>query len=164
MNWLSNLTSIVRSKIGPAGPPVIIKPGPSGTPVVAPITPTVTQQQPVISPTIQFYDLVEAGKLLNYEFKNLDVPLIKKGCEIIKAPYIGGGTFWVKRTNDGYEVEALKAAISKEIWKGTPAIVVYFNLNRDHPRYSYYQAIAIRSSDLLDLKKAMKIHKLKAFL
>lgn len=163
MSFWSNLTSIVRSTIGPPGPPVIIKPGPSGAPS-NPVTPPTVAVHTAISPTIQFFNLEEAGKLLNYEFKNLDVPLIKKGCEIIKAPYIGGGTFWVKRTDNEQEVEVLKAAISKEIWRGTAAIVVYFNLHRDHPRYSYYQAIAIRSSDLLDLKKAMKIHKLKAFL
>lgn len=147
MNWLSNLTSIVRSGVGKAGVPVIN-----------------TTAKPKINENIQFFTLVEAGKLLNYDFKNLDVPLIKKGCEIIKAPYIGGGTFWVKRTDDAQEEAALKAAISKEIWNNTAAIVVYFKLDRNHPRYSYYQAIAIRSADLLDLKKAMKIHKLKAFL
>lgn len=145
-NWLSNLTSIVRSGPGVPGVPVVIN------------------TKPVISADIQFFTLEEAGKLLYYEFKNLDVPLIKKGCEIIKAPYIGGGTFWVKRTDDAQEEEAVKASISKEIWKGTKAIVVYYKLDRNHPRYSYYQAIAIRSEDLLDLKKAMKIHKLKAFL
>jgi len=143
----SSLTSIVRSGPGVPGIPMVIN------------------TKPQISADIQFFTLEEAGKLLYYEFKNLDIPLIKKGCEIIKAPYIGGGTFWVKRTdNVQEEEEAIKASISKEIWKGTKAIVVYYKLDRNHPRYSYYQAIAIRSEDLLDLKKAMKIHKLKAFL
>jgi hypothetical protein len=147
MNWLSNLTSIVRSSIGTPGIPVVT--GKAKTP---------------LPNNMQFFSLVQAGELLNYEFKNLDVPLIKKGCEIIKAPYIGGGTFWVKRTDNAEEEEAVKEAIAKEIWSSVKAIVVYYKLDRNHPRYSYYQAIAIRSEDLLDLKKAMKIHKLKAFL
>ena len=50
------------------------------------------------------------------------------------------------------------------MWKGVDGLVVIAKLERNHPRYSYYQAIVIKSQDLLDLKKALKIHKLKAFL
>lgn len=148
-NWLSNLTSIVRSKVSGPGAPQVIN-----------------TQKP-IPENIQFFTLPEVVKALNWdiELKDLDIPLIKQGCEIIKAPFIGGGVFWVQKTGDyAQEEDAAKRDIAKEIWKGTPAIVVFQRLEKNHPRYVYYQAIAIRSDDLIDLKKAMKIHKLKAFL
>lgn len=130
-----------------------------------PAAPSVANSKIPISEDIQFFSIAQANELMNYEFKNLDVGLIKKGCEIVKAPYIGGGTFWVKRTDDPVqEEEAVKEAVSKEIWKNVKAIVVFSKLDKNHPRYSYFQVIAIRSEDLLDLKKALKIHKLKAFL
>jgi hypothetical protein len=147
VSLINNLIGIVRSGVGTPGLPII------------------TVNKPQISEDIQFFTLIQANELMNYEFKLLDVALIKKGCEIIKAPYIGGGTFWVKRTDNLAEEElAVKESISKEIWKGVKAIVVFSKLDKNHPRYSYFQAIAIRSEDLLDLKKALKIHKLKAFL
>jgi len=118
-----------------------------------------------MSGDIQFYNLIQASEVLNYDIKNLDVPLIKYGCEIIKVPYIGGGTFIVKRRDDPLlEEREAHAAIEKQLWKNIKAIVVCVKVERNHPRFSYYQAIALRSDDILDLKKALKIHKLKAFL
>lgn len=118
-----------------------------------------------MSTDIQFYNLTQASEVLNYDINNLDVPLIKYGCEIIKVPYIGGGTFIVKRRDDlVQEEQEAHAAIEKELWKDIKAIVVCIKIERNHPRFSYYQAIALRSDDILDLKKTLKIHKLKAFL
>jgi hypothetical protein len=144
----ANLTSIVRSGLsGPGIPLVVNKP------------------QTPIPDNIKFYTLVEASELLNYDIKTLDVALIKYGCEIIKIPYIGGGTFIVKRDDNLPEEEmAVKRLIVKEMWRGVDGLVVIAKLVKNHPRYSYYQAIIIKSQDLLDLKKALKIHKLKAFL
>lgn len=148
MNWppkWSSLTSIVRSGVGQAGRPMIV-----GTP---------------LPDNVKFYTLVEASELLNYDIKSLDVPLIKYGCEIIKIPYLGGGTFIIQRNDDLVAEElAIKKLIVKEMWKGVDGMVVIAKLEKNHPRYSYYQAIIIKTNDLLDLKKALKIHKLKAFL
>lgn len=132
-----------------------------------PTAPSVTKAPLPLPDNVQFFSMAEACQALHFdmELKDLDIPLIKKGCEIIKAPYIGGGKFWTKKTgNCAEEEEDIKQCIAKELWRGTHAIVVFQRLERNHPRYVYYQAIAIRSDDLIDLKKAMKIHKLKAFL
>ena len=145
MSLLTNIGNMLFAKTGSSNLPVI--------------------QPPPLPDHIKFYTLAEASEVLNYDIKNLDVPLIKYGCELIKVPYIGGGTFIVKRRNDLIEEEmSAKRAIAGEIWKGTQAIVVCVRLERNHPRFSYYQAIALRSDDVLDLKKALKVHKLKAFL
>lgn len=146
MSWISSFTGIVMGKVGKAGPAQIVGPTP-------------------LPDNIKFYTLVEASELLDYDIKSLDVPLIKYGCEIIKVPYVGGGTFIVKRNDNLPEEElAAKKIIAKEMWKNTQGLVVIAKIERNHPRYSYYQAIIIKSDDLLDLKKALKIHKLKAFL
>src|SRR5277367_559966 len=97
---------------------------------------TAVQQPPLIPDNIQFFTLMQAGELLNYEFKNLDASLIEEGCKIIDAPYLGGGTFWVKIDNDiAIEEETLKIRISGEIQRGVKAIVIYYKLDKNHPRY-----------------------------
>jgi hypothetical protein len=114
-----------------------------------------------------YYTLSEASELLDldYDIKDLNIPLIKKGCELMKISYRGGGVFIVKR-NDNLSEEALSAKniIEKNFGNYDNLIVVSIKLEKNHPGYSYYNAICINSSDIMDLKKALKVHKLKAFI
>lgn len=118
-----------------------------------------------MSGEIHFYTLAKASELLNYEIAKLDIKLLKRGCEITKIPFIGGGTFIISRSDDPIEEElALKRAVEKDIWHKTECIMVGAKLDKNHPRFSYYSVIVIRSENLMDLKMALKVHKLKAFL
>jgi hypothetical protein len=112
---------------------------------------------------VQILSAEEVRKLMNYEFEKVEINLIKEGCDMINIwcskPYI----HFVKKTSSQEEDELAIREILARQGEG-PNIVVFSDLDKNHPRFSYYRTITIHSSDLLDLKKALKVHKLKAFL
>lgn len=110
------------------------------------------------------HSIEEAAYLLGTDNK-LQVSLIKEGCRICEIPYSGGGVVFInKQSTLDAELNELKTYISSQVYSDSDYITVYVKQNRNHHKYSYYAIITIRSDNLLDLKKAFKIHSLKAFL
>lgn len=96
--------------------------------------------------------------------KGLDIGLLKKGCEILKIPFVGGGTYFFNKGSPDGELEYLKKNLAKELNSKNDYIIAYSKEQKPHPNLAFYKVIAIRGTDILDLKKALKVHKLKAFL
>jgi|SRR6185436_4271677 len=128
----------------------------------------------------QYIELETSNIFLGIEHK-IDMALIKEGCRIFNIPYIGGGIFFVPQeklssiivstidlqikniSNTKDEIDAFKQQIEKQLY-GRDHLIIYTRLNKYHPRYVYYNAVAIASSNVNDFKKVMRIHKMKAFL
>jgi hypothetical protein len=94
----------------------------------------------------------------------LNVALLKKGCEMLKIPYVGGGTYFFNKSTSEKEIEYLKKNLAKELNPKNEYVIAYSKDLKPHPNLVFYKVIAIKGNDILDLKKALKIHKLKAFL
>lgn len=124
-----------------------------------------TSPPPLPPYNIQMLSMWEVNGLLDTNSPKLTISLIKEGCKVFNIPFVGGGIVWV-RTDPSNEIEILrlKEAIRGSLHQGTPYIVAYSKEIRNHPTLSYYTIIAIKSSSVDDLKKAFKVHKLKAFL
>lgn len=105
----------------------------------------------------------EVMGMLEYS-KELNVSLLKKGCEILKIPYVGGGTYFFNKDTPEAEIEHLKKNLAKELNPNNQYIIAYSKELKPHNYLAFYKVIAIKSNDILDLKKALKVHKLKAFL
>ena len=54
--------------------------------------------------------------------------------------------------------------LTTELKPGIEYVIAYVKELKPHPTLAFYKVIAIISNDVLDLKKALKIHKLKSFL
>lgn len=107
--------------------------------------------------------IIEVMSLLEYD-KGLNISLLKKGCEILKIPYVGGGTYFFNKGTPEAEMEQLKKNLASELNQKNEYIIAYSKELKPHPNLAFYKVIAIKGSDILDLKKALKVHKLKAFL
>lgn len=107
--------------------------------------------------------VIEVMSLLEYD-KGLNIALLKKGCEILKIPYVGGGTYFFNKGTPEIEIETLQKKLFEELNQKNEYIIAYSKELKPHPNLAFYKVIAIRGSDILDLKKALKVHKLKAFL
>ena len=108
-------------------------------------------------PVIEIMGLLDMNEVFN-------VALLKKGCEILKIPYVGGGTYFFNKSTPDKEMEYLKKNLVKELNPKNEYVIAYSKDLKPHPYLAFYKVIAIKGSDILDLKKALKIHKLKAFL
>lgn len=113
--------------------------------------------------TWKLVPVIEIMGMLDFE-SALSVPLLKQGCEILKIPFVGGGTYFFNKGTPEKEMEHLKKNLAKELNAKNEYIIAYSKELKPHPYLVFYKVIAIRSSDILDLKKALKVHKLKAFL
>lgn len=107
--------------------------------------------------------VIEIMGMLDFQTA-LSVSLLKKGCEILKIPFVGGGTYFFNKGTPEKEMEHLKKNLAKELNPKNEYIIAYSKELKPHPNLAFYKVIAIRSNDILDLKKALKVHKLKAFL
>lgn len=107
--------------------------------------------------------IIDVMSMLEYD-KGLNIALLKKGCEILKIPYVGGGTYFFNKGLPEDEIETLKKRLANELNQKNEYIIAYSKEDKPHPNLTFYKVIAIRGSDILDLKKALKVHKLKAFL
>lgn len=97
--------------------------------------------------------------------KKFNVSLLKEGCRICDIPFVGGGIVFCKSDfNPDIELDNLKQAMVKMLGSKGEYVFTYFKEERNHPTLSYYSILGIRGDDVLQLKKALKIHKLKAFL
>ena len=113
--------------------------------------------------TWQLIPVSDVMSMLEYT-KGLNVSLLKKGCEILKIPFIGGGTYFFKKGLPEEEIERLKDLLLKELNTNINYVIAYSKELKPHPDLAFYKIIAISSNDILDLKKALKVHKLKAFI
>lgn len=113
--------------------------------------------------TWKLFPVIEIMGMLDFETA-LSVSLLKKGCEILNIPFVGGGTYFFNKNTPEKEMEHLKINLAKELNTKNEYIIAYSKELKPHPYLAFYKVIAIRSSDILDLKKALKVHKLKAFL
>jgi hypothetical protein len=111
----------------------------------------------------QLIPVIGVAGMLEHD-KALSVPLLKKGCEILKIPFVGGGTYFFNKNTPELEMEHLKKNLAKELNPAVEYIIAYSKELKPHPYLAFYKVIAIRSNDILDFKKALKVHKLKAFL
>ena len=106
----------------------------------------------------------DAQKLLEKKDR-ISLPLIEEACKILEIKYISVGNVFIdKKETD--QTTALKNEIDKSLSDkiNINYTIFYCNLNRNHPRYEYYNLIGVSSNQVVDIKKIMKIHKLKAFL
>lgn len=124
----------------------------------------------------QYVELKNSNIFFDIEQK-IDMTLIKEGCHICNIPYVGGGIFFIDTSkqkhlynyvgqvisNTENELNLLKQQIEKQLYV-RDYVIIYTRLNKYHPRYVYYNAVAIATSNINDFKKVMKIHKMKAFL
>lgn len=135
----------------------------NGNPVSgsAPVTPS----PPPVPTNVKMYSIEEVASLLEAG-KRIQVSLIKEGCKMCNIPFVGGGVIFInKRPTVEEEYDEIKRQIADQLGKGVDYVVAYAKQERGNtPQYSYYSVIAIRSSDVVDLKKAFKVQKLKAFL
>lgn len=128
-------------------------------PVAPPPTPVILE-----FPKIKMLSMTEVSDILDTG-KSLNNSLIKEGCRICSIPYVGGGIIFVsKQETVEEEYELIKQQLGPQLSSTKDYLVAYGKINRPHPYLSYYTVIAIASNDMLDLKKAFKIQKLKAFL
>ena len=97
--------------------------------------------------------------------KKFNVSLLKEGCRICEIQFVGSGIVFCNASpNPDVELANLRRAVENMLSRNVPYVFTYFKEERNHPTLSYYSILGIRSGDILDLKKALKIHKLKAFL
>jgi hypothetical protein len=126
--------------------------------------PPTTPPYPPSPASIKFLSMKEVDSIFDTG-GGLQVSLIREGCDLMKVPFVGGGTMFVSKQDTlELELEEIKAAITLQLRSKCDYIVAYDKQDKKHHNLSFYSIIAIRSSDLLDLKKALRIHKLKAFL
>lgn len=115
-------------------------------------------------PRIKMLSMTEVSGVLDTG-KTLHIALIKEGCRICSIPFVGGGIIFVnKQKTVEEEHELIKQQIGPQLASGRDYVVAYGKVERNHPDLSHYAVIAIASDNMLDLKKAFRIQKLKAFL
>lgn len=120
--------------------------------------------QPPVWPGIwKLVPVADVFSQMDYS-KGLSIALLRQGCEILKISFVGGGVYFVNKGTPEIEMENLKGLLMKELNPNTEYVIAYSKEDKPHPNLAYYKIIAIRSNDLLDLKKALKVHKLKAFI
>lgn len=147
MSWLKSVGNLIWTN----GNPVNGGAAPVPTPPPAPTN-------------IKMYSIGEVAPLLGVSLK-IQISLIKEGCKMCNIPFAGGGVIFInKKPSIEEEHNEIKKQLAGQLSLTTEYVVAYAKQDRDHPQYSYYAVIAIRSSDMLDLKKAFKVQKLKAFL
>lgn len=116
-----------------------------------------------MSENIQYVEMESSNLILDVEHK-IDLSLIKEGCRICNITYYGGGVVIVNKEQvETTELDLLKGIIERQL-PHRAYVIMYSRLSKYHTQFSYYDVIAIASSNLNDLKKVMKIHKMKAFL
>lgn len=142
-SWVGLSNMLFDSKGNPISPPPLPPPKPL--------------------PIVKFLSMEEVRSYLGSE-KHLNYPLIREGCRIMGIPFLGGGNMFCNKGTDEEEFDLLTKALSHELRPNVHYIVAYEKLLRPHAYLTYYSVIAIQSEDMLDLKKAFKIQKLKAFL
>jgi hypothetical protein len=127
---------------------------------------------------ITYVDAQDVKHFLDTDY-NVSLSLIKEGCKILSIPYIGGGTMLFQKYQPekdkiillnhqhgnphDNQLELMKNQLEKQL-SNKNYVVMYSKLNKFHPNFCYYNIIAISSSSVDDLKKVLKINKLKAFL
>ena len=78
---------------------------------------------------------------------------------------MGGGTlFFNKCATDELELEELKRLLRDQLNPDAEYVIAYSKEPQKHPITAFYKIVAIRANDILEMKKALKVHKLKAFL
>jgi hypothetical protein len=97
------------------------------------------------------------------ELAHADIGMIKEACKILGIKSIQNSKIFVKRANYSSVEEGLKDTLLRS-FSITSYTIFYQDLNRNHPNYDYYSIVGFASNDLVDIKKIMKIHKLKAFI
>lgn len=90
--------------------------------------------------------------------EKINFAMIKEFCKIAEIKFYDYKNVFVKKGTVEEEVERLQALLGRP-----SSTVAYKNMYVNHPDYSYYQYFVIQGT-LLDLKKVLKISKLKAFL
>lgn len=128
---------------------------------------------------IQLYSLDEIVPLLKDDVKikgsilipsggKIKVSSIKEGCRVCDIPFVGGGIIFIdKKPTISQEIDELKKSIVNMLffkYTDMSYVFAYAKEDRNHPKLSYYSIIGIRSDNMVDLKKAFKIQRLKAFL
>lgn len=147
MSWLKSVGSLIWTNGNPINGPAPTTPAPEPPPT-----------------NVKMYSITEVATLLDVG-KRIQVSLIKEGCKMCNIPFVGGGILFInKKPTIDEEHDEIKRQIAGQLAKGVDYVVAYAKQDRDHPDYSYYAVIAIRSNDVTDLKKAFKVQKLKAFL
>lgn len=97
-------------------------------------------------------------------YQTIDISLLKKGCEMCNIPFMGGGTYFFQASTPEEEMKYLEKQLTNELKPGIEYVIAYARELKPHPTLAFYKVIAICSNDVLDLKKALKVNKLKAFL
>ena len=107
-------------------------------------------------------DIINLEGLKEYlninESEKINFALIKEFCKIAEIKFYDCKNVFVKKGTVEEEVARLQALVGR-----TGATVAYKNMYVNHPTYSYYQYFVFQGT-LLDLRKVLKISKLKAFL
>lgn len=120
--------------------------------------------KPTPTPIITLITMEEVTGLVGSE-KHLCVSLIRYGCKMLNIPFAGGGTiFFPKSENLNQDLEFLKKSLNDQLLSNQEYMVAYEKLDKPHHDLTFYAVIAIRSNDVLDLRKAFKVQKLKAFI
>jgi len=137
------------------------------------------EEKQVLLNHIQLYSLDEITPLLESDIKiktsillpsngKIKISVIKEGCRVCDIPFVGGGIVFIdKKSTVNQEYDELKNKIADMLffrYTDINYIFAYAKENRNHPKFSYYSIIGIRSDNMVDLKKAFRIQKLKAFL
>lgn len=102
-------------------------------------------------------------KILTSKSKD-NITIIQEACKILDINCICSNKIFVDKTSyiDSSPIDELKKNIEKNF--SSNYTFFYINLNRNHPRYDYYSIFGFSSIKEDDMKKILKIHKLKAFL
>jgi len=91
--------------------------------------------------------------------------IIQEACQILNITCMVNNKCFVDKKSyiDSDKMEELRKVVERSF--GDQNYTFFYNdLNRNHPRYDYYGIVGFYSLKEDDMKKILKIHKLKAFL
>lgn len=103
-------------------------------------------------------DLESLREFLNTNAEKINFALIQEFCKIAGIKFYDCKNVFVRRGTVEEELQLLQSLVGR-----TGSTVAYKSMHVNHQDYSYYQYFVIQGT-LLDLKKVLKITKLKAFL
>lgn len=91
--------------------------------------------------------------------------IVQEACQMLDIRCIFNNKTFVDKKSylDSNKIEGLRKTLERSFGDENYTIF-YHELNRNHPRYDYYNIIGFLSLKEDDIKKILKVHKLKAFL
>lgn len=107
---------------------------------------------------MQFFSIENINDQFNIHDTEFSIDFIRKCCDIANVKVVVSSTnfFIPKKVTIG-------EYLVQNAGRGNTTFF-YERINKIHAKYDYYSMIGIVTTDMLEIKKIFKIHKMKAFL